>query len=249
MDYRIRKFKTAEDLAEELALDLKEDIEKKSIINKKYNLSLSGGTTPKLLYKILAEPPFSKDIKWKYLHLFWGDERCVPPEDTESNYGMTKNLLLDKIGIPEENIHRIKGEAVPEEEASRYSNEIRDSVTIEHDLPVFDCVLLGLGEDGHTASLFPGKELYAVAQNICGVAEKTISSKNGKNIQKRISLTRDVICNSEKILFLVTGNKKSKILSEIIKETPSSNNYPPSTIRNIYGYSEWWIDEEAASVL
>ncbi len=249
MERRIKKFKTAEDLSIELARKLKEEIEKKSELNEKYFLSLSGGSTPKVLFRILASTPFSEEIKWDNVHLFWGDERCVPPEDIESNYGMTKNFLLDKIQIPEKNIHRLKGEAKPEEEASRYSIELKNWIPIKNDLPRFDCIILGMGEDGHTASLFPGKELKAVSQNICGVAEKTISTSQGENIQKRISLTRDVICNSEKIYFLVTGDKKAETLSEIIKETPDSNKYPASFIQNIQGSSEWWIDENAAVYL
>ncbi|MGB8319488.1 MAG: 6-phosphogluconolactonase [Ignavibacteriaceae bacterium] len=246
MERIIKKFKTAQELALELAKKLKEVIEKKSIMNGKYFLSLSGGSTPKLLFGILADFPFSNEIKWDNVHLFWGDERCVPPDDVESNYGMTNNLLLDKITIPPENIHRVKGEAKPEEEASRYAEEIKNRVLIAKSLPRFDCILLGMGEDGHTASLFPGKELNAVSQNICGVAEKTISNGDGENIQKRISLTRDVICNGENIFFLVTGDKKAKTLSGIIKETPESNKYPASGIHNINGISEWWIDENAA---
>jgi len=249
MERIIKKFHTAEELAVELAKKLKEKIEKKSRLNERYFLSLSGGSTPKVLLKILAGLPFSKEIKWDNVHLFWGDERCVPPEDSESNYGMIKNILLNTIKIPQENIHRIKGEANPVEEASRYSEEIKNTVSIAKSLPRFDCVLLGMGEDGHTASLFPGKELNAVSQNICGVAEKTISTSHGENIQKRISLTGDVICNSENIFFLVTGDKKAKTLSEVIKETPDSNKYPASQIHNIHGNSEWWIDKNAALYL
>jgi 6-phosphogluconolactonase len=247
MERIIKKFKTAEELAVELAKKLKEEIENKSKLNEKYFLSLSGGSTPKVLFKILAAHPLSKEIKWNHVHLFWGDERCVPPGDVESNFGMTKNFLLDKIEIPEENIHRVIGEAKPEEEAIRYSEEIKNTVSIENGLPRFDCILLGMGEDGHTASLFPEKKLNSVSQNICGVAEKTISKNNGENIQKRISLTRDVICNGENIYFLVTGDKKTKTLSGIIKESPGSNKYPASGIHNINGRSEWWIDEAAAS--
>ncbi len=246
MEIKIKKFKTDEILAEELALKLKEEIEEKYRSNDKFFLSLSGGSTPRLLFKILAEPRFAEHIKWQNLHLFWGDERCVPPEDSESNYGMTKKFLLDKIKTPEENIHRIKGEAIPEEEALRYAGEIKNTVPVKNNLPRFDCILLGMGEDGHTASLFPGRELYAVAQNICGVAEKSITENGGVNIQKRVSLTKDAICNAEQVIFLVTGNKKSKILYEIINEVPISKNYPASGIKNILGYSEWWIDEDAA---
>jgi 6-phosphogluconolactonase len=249
MERRIRKFKTAEDLSAELAKKLKEEIQKKSGMKGKFYLSLSGGSTPKLLFKILAGPPFMQDIIWKNVHLFWGDERCVPPEDAESNFGMTKNILLNNIRIPAENIHRVRGEANPEDEASRYSEEILNTVLTEKDLPRFDYILLGMGEDGHTASLFPRKKLHAVSQNITGVAEKTINVKNIEKVQKRISLTKEAICNGEKILFLVTGNKKAHTLSEIIKETPISNDYPAAEIHNIYGFSEWWIDEAAASDL
>ena len=249
MERRIRKFKTADDLSLELAENFKEQVKVKSGMKENFYISLSGGSTPKLLFRILASPPFAQKINWEHVHLFWGDERCVPPEDNESNYGMTKNLLLDKIKIPPENIHRIKGEANPEEEAARYSEEIKSTVLIEEGLPRFDYIFLGMGEDGHTASLFPGKELHSVSQNICGVAEKTVSVNNGEMIQKRISLTKDVICNGEKIFFLVTGNTKAQTLSEIIKEAANSNNYPAAGIHNIYGFSDWWIDEAAASLL
>jgi 6-phosphogluconolactonase len=249
LERRIKKFKTAEILAVELALKLKEEIEEKLLVNDKLFLSLSGGSTPKLLFKTLAEPRFAENIKWQNLHLFWGDERCVPPEDSESNYGWTKKLLLDKIKMPGGNIHRIKGEFIPEEEVLRYTEEINNTVPVENKLPKFNCILLGMGEDGHTASLFPGKKLDSVEQNICGVAEKRITEEGKVNIQKRISLTKDTICNAEKVIFLVTGNKKSKVLSEIINEMPDSKNYPASGIKNIHGFSEWWIDEDAASSL
>ena len=249
MDRRIKKYKTPGELAEELALKLKKEINNKSKIDEDFYLVLSGGSTPKNLFKILAEVPYKDDIKWESLQLFWGDERCLPPDDPESNYGETRKLLLDKIAIPKENVHRIIGEAKPEEETARYANEIQSIIPFEKSLPRFDCILLGVGEDGHTASLFPGKELYAVAQNICGVAEKSIPLRDGKNIQKRVSLTKDVICNSEQVFFLVTGEKKSKILSEIINEEPISRNYPAAGINNIYGFSEWRIDEDAASKL
>ncbi len=249
MERRIRKFKTPQALAEELAVKLRKDINEKYKVKENFYLSLSGGSTPKILFKILAEAPFAKDIKWEIIHLFWGDERCVPPDDAESNYGMAKNLLLDKIAIPDGNVHRIKGEVNPKEESLRYADEVKNYVPVKRGLPKFDSILLGMGEDGHTASLLPGQKLYAVAQGICGVAEKSITSKNRIAIQKRISLTREVICNSEQIIFLVTGSKKSKPLSEIINQKPSGKNYPASQINNFMGISEWWIDEEAAIYL
>jgi len=247
MERRIKTFETAEDLAENLAVKLREDIDKKKILNENFYLSLSGGNTPKLLFMILASPPFSEEINWNNLHLFWGDERCVPPEDDESNYGAAKNLLFDKTPVPSANIHRIKGEEIPEQEAQRYAGEINKLVPFEKNLPRFDCIYLGMGEDGHTASLFPGKELYGTALNICGIAEKPDSI--GNKIQRRISLTKDVICNSEQVIFLITGKGKADTLSEIIHQSSGRSRYPASNISNIYGFSEWWLDQEAASKL
>jgi 6-phosphogluconolactonase len=247
MERKIKKFKTPEDLAENLAVKLRDDSGKKIKLGDHFYIALSGGNTPKLLFKVLAVPPFNTELKWEGIHLFWGDERCVPPESDESNYGTAKKILIDHISIPEKNIHRIKGEAVPEKETLRYAGEIKKIVPSEKDLPRFDCVLLGLGEDGHTASLFPGKELYAAASEICGVAEKP--NPAGSTMQKRISLTKNVICNAEQILFLVTGTEKSETLSEIINETITSERFPAANIQNIYGFSEWWIDEQAASRL
>lgn len=232
-------YKTPELLAVELAEDLITKTNNKIIRGEHFRLSLSGGNTPKLFYSTLARSPFKEDISWEKVDVFWGDERCVPPDDEESNFRMTKFHLLDKIRIRQENIHRIMGESNPALEAKRYAEEIRKIIGMDKgSLPVFDFVLLGLGEDGHTASLFPDQSLTNLYENICGVG-----NKKG---QMRISLTHDVICNSKSINFLATGKEKAQIVREIIKER---KDLPATAIKPTDGELIWWLDKDAASLL
>ena len=122
----------------------------------RFTVALSGGSTPKVLYSLLASPEYRERIDWLHVHLFWGDERCVPPDHPESNYRMVQEALLSKIQIPPENIHRMAGEKDPQTAAVEYEQELRDFFQTKDAAPRFDLILLGLGEDGHTASLFPG---------------------------------------------------------------------------------------------
>ncbi len=241
MSKKFQLFDTPDELAENLANQLKESVNKS---NKSFFIAVSGGSTPIIFFRKLAEDPFNNEIEWSKLHFFWCDERCVPPVDPESNFGMTKINLFDKIKIPSENIHRIKGEFDPKEETFRYVNEIEDLVPNgKNNLPQFDWVFLGMGEDGHTASLFPNKELLFTFSNIAGIAE------HPQTKQKRISLTFDVLNNSKRITFVVTGKGKAKILSEIINELPAGENYPSAKIKPVNGTIDWMIDKEAAFYL
>ncbi|HEY5715890.1 MAG TPA: 6-phosphogluconolactonase, partial [Psychromonas sp.] len=124
------------------------------------HISLSGGSTPILLFRYLAQPAYAEKINWQKLHFWWGDERCVAPDDPESNFGQCKKLLLDKVTIPAENIHRIQGENDPQQEAIRYAAEIKEHIAEVSGRPQFDWIILGMGDDGHTASLFPGQTDY-----------------------------------------------------------------------------------------
>jgi 6-phosphogluconolactonase len=241
MGRNLKVFDTSEKLAEDLANQLKETVNKQ---NENFYLAVSGGSTPVIFFKRLAEQPFKNEIEWNKVHFFWCDERCVPPDDSESNFGMTKINLFDKIKIPEENIHRIKGESDPNEETVHYVNEIENNVhNGENTLPRFDWVMLGMGEDGHTASLFPNKNLLFIYSNIAGVAEHPQTS------QKRISLTLDVLNNAKRITFVVTGKNKAKILSEILNGLPISKNYPSAQIKPTNGTIDWMIDKEASFYL
>jgi len=172
-------------------------------------IALSGGSTPELLYSVLGDH-FSKSVNWENIHFFWGDERCVPAGSHESNFGMTHRSLLGKINIPASNIHRIRGEDDPAMEASRYAGEISDYTRKRDGLPVFDLIILGLGEDGHTASIFPSEANLMESEKICEVASHPVS------MQKRITLTGRIINNADKVTFLVTGRKKAVIVEKII---------------------------------
>lgn len=204
-------------------------------------IALSGGNTPARIFDHLTL--FHKNLPWEDMIFYWGDERMVPPDDTESNYLLAKNRLFDRIGIPESNIHRIRGENNAEEEAERYAREIYESLKIAYDIPCFDLVILGLGKDGHTASIFPNRLDLLQDRHICSVVE------HPENRQIRITLTGRVINNARKVIFLVTGKNKSGIVSEILKNKDEAANYPAYHINPVHGNLYWLLDEEASSDL
>ena len=205
-------------------------------------LLLSGGSTPRAVYELLSSDSWQERVVWKNVHLFWGDERCVPPTHAESNYGMTYEVLLKKISIPAENVHRIRGERSPQEAARIYDEEITHHFHLTDDaMPRFDLTLLGLGEDGHTASLFPGtpvvKETRKRVADVVVPALKT----------HRVSVTLPVINNSREVLFLVSGKNKAAILRDVL-EGPAGR-YPAQEVRPINGAVHWLVDDAAASLL
>ena len=208
----------------------------------KITVSLSGGSTPKLLFEILARD-FADKADWSKVHLFWGDERCVPPEDSESNFGVCKSLFLDKVGIPEANIHRVIGESDPEQEAVRYGEEMKQHCELnEAGLPMLDLLILGMGGDGHTASIFPHEIELLKSDAVCVVATHPESG------QKRVSMTGPVLCAAKKIDFLVTGGGKANVLSEIFGKTGAWESYPTSHITSD-GPVTFYLDEGAAEKL
>ncbi len=186
------------------------------------NVSLSGGSTPKLLFEILARD-FADQLDWSRLHLFWGDERCVTPEDPESNFGQCKALLLDHVPIPAKNIHRVRGEDDPVGEAVRYGKEISEQVSAgPGGYPAMDLMILGMGGDGHTASIFPHQMELLKEESICAVATHPESG------QKRVSMTGPVLDASKKVAFLITGSSKTKVLAEILERSGQWETYPTS---------------------
>ena len=239
MKVEIKIFSNPEEIAEHIAVEIVELTSENSKKNLDSFIAVSGGHTPEVLFNRLSESPYREIIEWDRLHLFWCDERCVPPDDKESNFGMTKYYLLDKIGIPVKNIHRIEGENDPENEVKRISAEIKSIVPAINNLPGFDLTLLGVGTDGHTASLFPGRQLKNVSNNIAGIAEHQLTG------QKRISLTYKVLNNSKEIIFMVTGNEKADIVYRIMNEKDSKNKYPAAMIGGV-GKLKWFLDKEAS---
>jgi 6-phosphogluconolactonase len=205
----------------------------------KFAAAISGGSTPGRLYTLLSTSPCRDQVDWQKVHFFWADERCVPREDEASNFKLVFDRLLSKVPIPNENIHRIKGEEEPEKAARDYEADIKEFFG-GSGLPVFDLVLLGMGEDGHTASLFPGsKSLEETARLAIPVYLK-------KPYGNRITLTLPVLNNAAQILFLVAGISKATVLSEILRGGEKGGEFPAGRIRPIRGTVIWLIDQEAA---
>jgi len=208
---------------------------------RRFSLVLSGGNTPRKIYQELAKNQSS--IPWRNIQLFWGDERCVPPDHRESNFNLAKRYLFDRIQPFEGQIYRIKGENPPDIEKERYTKEILQHVEQNDSFPVFDLILLGLGDDGHVASLFPDQMHLLSSEKICEVAIHPISG------QKRITLTGPVINQAKNILLLVTGKKKSSILSKIILNKNNCSEYPACFIKPREGNLVWFLDRGASSFL
>lgn len=242
MSTSVKIFKSPLDLAEQFAAEIAELIHRDSKNNSAVTIALSGGSTPELLYSILADQ-YAASVNWNLVHLFWSDERCVPPSHADSNFGMTKRILLDRIKIPAVNIHRIFGENEPVTEAARYSQEIEKCTRSGAGYPEFDLIILGIGEDGHTASIFPDSIDLIKSEKVCEVACHPVS------FQKRITLTGKVINNADRVAFLVTGNKKSDIVKKILKKTTERQNFPASLIVPVHGELNWLLDEESSGLL
>ncbi len=204
-----------------------------------FSIALSGGSTPKIWFDYLAKN-HGQDIPWEKIHLYWGDERCVPPDDVESNYGMTKKHLLDKISIPDQNIHRIKGELNPDKAAEEYQKQLNGNLGSN---PVFDLIILGMGDDGHTASIFPHEIKLWNSDNFCVVATHPLSG------QKRVSFTGKLINRASAVAFLVTGENKSERVKEIFDQEPNAVYYPASLVSPINGTLNWFLDKEAAKLI
>lgn len=206
------------------------------------HVALSGGSTPKIVFDVLAEK-YTKKIDWHKIHLYWGDERCVPPDDSESNYKMTKEHLLSKVDLPESNIHRIKGENDPDEEALAYAELLDKNLTRKNKLPQFDLLILGMGDDGHTASIFPHQIALWHSDRYCEVAQHPETG------QQRISLSGKLINNAEHVAFLVTGEAKAEKLREIVTKEGPWETYPASLVDPDSGNLIWFLDLGAASKL
>ena len=201
---------------------------------------LSGGSTPRAVYESLAAEPAR--IDWSKVKLFWGDERCVPPAHHDSNYRMTREALLHAIAIPEGNIFRIKAEREPRAAAESYAALLAaEFKLIDGELPRFDLVLLGLGEDGHTASLFPGTSIVNETRRL--VADVFVPKMNAQ----RISMTFPVINNSSNVLFLVSGAGKAGILRDVLEGEP--NVFPAQNVAPTNGTLHWLVDAAAATDL
>jgi 6-phosphogluconolactonase len=209
---------------------------------KRFAVAISGGSTPRRLYTLLGSDAYRHRVDWQYVHFFWADERCVPKEDEASNFRTAFDTFLSKIALPDKNIHRIKGEEAPDKAARDYEEEIRRFFG-ESERPGFDLIILGVGEDGHTASLFPGSKSLEERVRLAIPVYLEESRRN------RITLTLPVLNNADQILFLVAGPSKAGVLSEILGDGEKRKGFPAGLVRPAHGNMTWLIDLEAARKL
>ncbi len=209
-------------------------------------IAISGGNTPKETFALLADPaqPFRQRIDWPRLMIFWVDERCVPPIDPDSNYHMTREILLSKVPLPETNIVRIEGELDPEEAAARYESALRNRFRLEGaELPRFDLILLGLGDNGHTASLFPHSDALDSMMRLAVAAH--VEAKN----PWRVTLTWPVINHGSQVVFQIQGASKAEVLNEVMLGPYDPEALPAQLIRPESGELTLLLDEAAAAQL
>lgn len=205
-----------------------------------FAVALAGGNTPRAAYELLSQEPRRNELSWSDVFIYFGDERCVPPDDEQSNYRMAQKAFLDEVGIPPANVHRIHGEIDPAKAANDYASVIRADLG---DPPRFDLVLLGLGPDGHTASLFPGtppdtddaalvRAVYAQSQAMW-----------------RVTITPMLINAARAVAFAVEGAEKAAILAAVYEGPRDPTKYPAQIVQPASGQLTWLVDELAAGIL
>jgi 6-phosphogluconolactonase len=210
----------------------------------RFSVALSGGSTPKALFDVLASPSFRERIPWSDINLFWGDERCVSPDHKDSNYRMALETLLEKVSIPEKNIFRIHAENPdPADAAMQYENTLRNFFGSEEKIPRFDLIFLGMGDDGHTASLFPFTN--ALQESRRWVVENYVE----KFQAYRITLTVPVINNAANVVFMISGGSKAQVLKEVLEGPPDPNRLPSQLIQPVTGNLLFMVDKEASKEL
>lgn len=215
-------------------------LEEVSAAGKPAHIALSGGSTPLAIFEQLAAETRRED--WSHIHLYWGDERCVPPDHPDSNYGSAFRTLIDILGLPPEKVHRISGENDPEMEAERYGQLLKDGLPGDG-YPVFDWVWLGLGSDGHTASIFPHQIALWKSDQPCVVATHPESG------QHRISITGGVINAARRVTFIATGQEKAPVVQEILMKEGNFMDYPAFYVHPASDYLEWYLDKDATKLL
>ncbi len=211
-----------------------------------FAVALSGGSTPKNMFAMLAnDATLSKQMPWENVHFFWGDERHVPPDHADSNYRMTNEAMLSMVPVPPENIHRIRTE-IPDagKAAEDYEQELRGFFKLETEqLPAFDCVFLGMGPDGHTASLFPGTKALHERKRL------VVSNWVDKFQSYRITLTIPVLNNADIVIFLVSGEEKAEPLRVVLEGKKQTDRFPSQLIEPTHGKLLWLVDRAAARKL
>jgi 6-phosphogluconolactonase len=208
----------------------------------RFSVALAGGNTPRRVYELLATERFKHRVEWAQVDLFFGDERCVPPDHPKSNYAIAYETLISHVPIPAKNVHRIIGEGNPAESAELYENQLK-TFFAGLSWPRFDFVLLGMGADGHTASLFPGSDaLNEKSKWVVTTRPEGVS-------QDRITLTAPVFNHAARVLFLVEGAGKAERLAQVLHPQSGAEPQPVQAIQPVEGSLEWLVDAAAASLL
>ena len=242
MKLEIRIFKDLEKLSKDAATLFIEKAADSIAERGRFLVALNGGGPPARLFSMLASD-YKDKVDWQNVHVFWGDERCVPPEDPGSSYGQARELFLGKVPIPDSNIHRVKGELSPAEASKEYSLTLMDFASPPLNFPRFDLVYLGMGEDGHTASLFPGSPVELTESTV------PVTAQYQDRPADRVSLTPVVFNQARTVAFMATGEKKAVTLAEVLSDRYNPELYPAQRISPKAGDLIWFIDEAAASIL
>jgi 6-phosphogluconolactonase len=207
-----------------------------------FTVAISGGSTPRRMHKMLAAEPYIQDIPWQKSHIFWVDERCVPLDSPESNYGAAKKDFIDKVPIPQTHVHWITGEPSPRVSAKEYQKTLKDFFSFETaDIPRFDLIFLGMGTDGHIASLFPGQKSLYEKENL------VVAVKGGNPNVNRITMTFPLLNQARRIVFIIAGKEKSRIVQKVLKD--SKIQLPAHRIQPLNGQVTWLLDRGAAALL
>lgn len=239
----IRVFADLDTLSHAAAVEFVKASQKATSERGRFLVALSGGGTPTKLYDLLTRAPDSGQIDWAAVLVFWGDERCVPPDDSQNNYKQAVDLLLGKVPVPPQNIHRIRSELDPKAAAEDYERVLKRYSTMPLEWPRFDLALLGLGEDGHTASLFPGTHVDL---------SRPVLATSGHYRDRpawRVTLTPPVFNSASRIMFLVAGSDKASILADVLYGEYRPATLPAQRIRPTEGDSIWMLDRAAAAGL
>jgi len=215
----------------------------RSIIERdRFLVALNGGNTPTRLFELLATD-YRDQVEWSKVYVFWGDERCVPPDDPGSSYRQARDVLLSRVPILDVNIHRVKTELGPAEASRDYSLTLSGFSSPPLDVPRFDLVYLGMGEDGHTASLFPGSSVYVTESVIPVTAQYQVRPA------ERVTMTQLVFNQARMIGFMATGEKKAVTLAEVLSDSYNPEKFPVQRINPKDGELIWLVDDAAASKL
>lgn len=233
----IQKFRDSDELSQTATKKIIALANQAIVERGRFLVSLSGGSTPMKLYEKLA----NETLDWSRVHFFWGDERCVPVDDPGNTYGSMRGIFFNKIGTT--NIHRVESELEPASAAQAYAHTLSGFAEAPFDFPRFDLVLLGMGDDGHTASLFPGSQVEVEASTIAVTAHYQDRPAN------RVSMTPKVFNQAREIWFLVTGAGKAETLRNVIHGEQNLEMYPAQRIQPINGNLVWMIDEAAGIFL